>query len=196
MHFLKQNFSTTKTPLFIFFMVVFSIVYDIDFWKNKFGLDTARHAVRRFQGTDKSLKNDIQNNNTNTVKPNMHQRLTVPLLFVGTVATKYSCCFILCLVNLIRGEVFLYCLMQKHLLFSLFFFAVWQGSLSHETLTWENKLTHYLKKDFCDTITIINKRSVMLISLWINPVVCLILLIDVDVVLWLGLILLSPPSLA
>ena len=141
MHFLKQNFSTTKTPLLIFFMVVFSIVYDIDFWKNKFGLDTARHAVRRFQGTDKSLKNDIQNNNTNTVKPNMHQRLTVPLLFVGTVATKYSCCFILCLVNLIRGEVFLYCLMQKHLLFSLFFFAVWQGSLSHETLTWENKHT-------------------------------------------------------
>ena len=31
-------------------------------------------------------------------------------------------------------------------LFSLFFFAVWQGSLSHETLTWENKITHYLKK--------------------------------------------------
>ena len=34
----------------------------------------------------------------------------------------------------------------QYLLFSLFLFAVWQESLSHETLTWKNKQTDYLKK--------------------------------------------------
>ena len=31
---------------------------------------------------------------------------------------------------------------------------------------------HYLKQNFCDTMTLIYKRSVVLIDLWINPVVC------------------------
>ena len=59
----------------------------------------------------------------------------------------------------------------QHLLFSLFLFAVWQGSLSHETQTWK-KQTDRLSYKKISINTIANKWSVMLISLWINPVVC------------------------
>ena len=50
-----------------------------------------------------------------------------------------------------------------------FAISLWQGSLSHETF---EQQTRYLKHNFCDTISLINERSVTLINLSINPVVC------------------------
>ena len=59
------------------------------------------------------------------------------------------------------GRVLLYfpCLFGKKL-FSM------QGKLV------DNKQTHFLKQNFSETITPINKSCMLLFNLWINPVVC------------------------
>ena len=53
----------------------------------------------------------------------------------------------------------------------LFLSAIWQGSLSHETVSWEQQTDSLSQAKFYDTMTLVNERSVLLISVLINPVV-------------------------